>query len=374
MSELLLPCAARLVPQDDRVPLVPAAELARLLEEAGLTGRGGAGFPTHRKLAALLHHPAGRVVVVGNGMEGEPLSHKDAFLLTTAPDLVLDGLAVVASALGAHRAVLAVAHAPAELEALATRRSVELLRLPDRFVAGQESALVNAVDGRPGVPGPRHRPVRERGVDRRPTLVLNVETLAQLALLVRRGAAWWREAGTPDDPGTFLVTVSRTRRETVEHPGVLEVERGTRLRDVLARCGTALDDVAAVLVGGFHGAWVTDLDVPLERTALAAYGASTGAGVLHVLDRRDCPVEVTAGILGYLAEQSAGQCGPCVNGLPALAQAMRAAVDAERVEQLCRLVERRGACAHPDGTARLARSTVTVFADHLAAHAHGSCR
>lgn len=357
MTELCLPTPTRLVPVDGPVPVLTAPRLHQLLEQSGLTGRGGGGFATHRKLAALLQHPEGHVVVVGNGMEGEPLSHKDAHLLATAPGLVLDGLAVVAGALGARRTVLALpaGRRTPVLDALgaARRAPVEVVRLPERFVAGQESALVNAVNGGPAVPGPRHVPVRERGVDRRPTLVLNVETLARIAVVVRHGA----------DTGSVLLTLSSSR--DTDRLRVLEVDRATSLRQVV---GDPAPE--AVLVGGFHGEWVRDLDAPLSSLRL-------GAGVLHALDPRDCPLRVTAGIVGYLADQSAGQCGPCVNGLPAMAAVLRGVVDGSgevaRLEQLCGLVERRGACAHPDGTARLVRSTLTTFEPHVREHLAGRC-
>ena len=356
-------------------------QLATLLVEAGLTGRGGAGFPTARKLGVFLARPGDRVVVIGNALEGEPLSYKDAVLLQSAPGLVLDGLQVVARALGGARAILAlgpqVPPGPARLAAAAPHRAdlpVEVRTLAGGFLAGQETALVRALDGGPPLPRDRRDPMARRGADRLPRLVLNAETLAHVALPVRYGAGWWRATGTPDDPGTMLVTVSGSRRSVVPRPGVVETERGAALAAVLARAGTDLAQVRAVLVGGYHGAWVpaSALDLPLSRAGLAPWGATPGAGVLHALAREDCPLEAVARITAYLAGEGAGQCGPCVNGLPALARAVGAA-NAGRAAELASLVDGRGACAHPDGTARLVRSTVHVFADHVRAHAEGRC-
>ena len=181
-----------------------------------------------------------RPVVLGNAMEGEPLSSKDAVLLHQAPGLVVDGLTLLGSALGAKRLVLAtgpeVPSGPAEQAALGT--SVEVLPLTGGFVAGQESALVNQVNGQLGVPSDPLVPVYRRGVDRRPTLVLNAETLAQLALLARYGADWFRAEGTTSDPGTFLATISGSSPTTLRHPGVLEVPRGAPLRSLLVAAGT----------------------------------------------------------------------------------------------------------------------------------------
>ncbi len=359
--------------------------LVDLLQEAGLTGRGGGGFPTARKLAAVAD--AGRrPVVVANGVEGEPLSRKDALLLTRAPEAVLDGLEVVAGALRARRRVVAVGEGidPGPLQAAVRARGgagVEVRPLAGGFVGGQESAVVRALNGGPSLPTDPHTPVWARGVDGRPTLVLNAETLAHVGQLARWGAAWFREVGTAADPGTFLSTVSGSRPGLVAHPGVLEVARGTSLRGVLRAAGTEEDRVTAVLVGGYHGAWVRHLDLRLTSEVGVPDAVRVGAGVLHVLDVDDCPLRATADVLAHLADAGAGQCGPCVNGLPRLAGTMRRlarpGADPALVGEITRLrglLVGRGACAHPDGTARLALSALAVFGGHVEAHLRGTCR
>lgn len=363
------------------LPHLGAQALIALVEQAGLTGRGGAGFPTARKLASV----AGRSpVVVGNAMEGEPLSTKDAVLLSRAPGLVVDGLSLLGVALGAQRVLLATGpEVPSGAAREAARGSrVEVLDLAGGFVAGQESALVNQVTGRAGVPSDPLVPVYHRGVGGRPTLVLNAETLAHLALVARYGAAWFRSLGTPSDPGTFLASVSGSVPRTVDRPGVLEVPRGTPLRAVLSAARTDLDRVAGVLVGGYHGAWVpaARLDVLLTTSDLARFGASPGAGVVHVLDRDTCPLALAASVAGYLAGQGARQCGPCVNGLPRMAETLRRlsvpGADPALVGEVARLqglLHGRGACAHPDGTVRFVASTMRAFADHVETHLDGAC-
>jgi NADH:ubiquinone oxidoreductase subunit F (NADH-binding) len=364
------------------LPRLDARQLVELVERAGLTGRGGAGFPTARKLMSVSGH---RPVVLGNAMEGEPLSSKDAVLLHQAPGLVIDGLTLVGVALGAKRLVLAtgpeVPSGPAEQVAQGTQ--VEVLPLTGGFVAGQESALVNQVNGRLGVPSDPLVPVFRRGVDGRPTVVLNAETLAQLALLARYGADWFRAEGTAADPGTFLATLSGSSSTIVRHPGVLEAPRGAPLRSLLVAAGTDLDRVESVLVGGYHGAWVpgSRLDTPMSSGELSRYGATPGAGVVHVLDRDFCPLAVSAQIATYLAGEGARQCGPCVNGLPRMAETLTelsrpetAAGTVAEVERLRRLIDGRGACAHPAGTMRFVTSTMTVFATHVEEHLGGECR
>jgi NADH:ubiquinone oxidoreductase subunit F (NADH-binding) len=360
------------------LPHLGLEELLELIEASGLTGRGGAGFPTSIKVRAVASGVR-RPVVVGNAMEGEPLSHKDAVLLDRSPHLVLDGLQVLARALRAKRAVLAVGPeidaGPAKVAARG-RRGIEVAHLRGGFVAGQETALVSQLNGRPALPRDPFTRVTESGVDGRPTLVLNAETLAQVALIARHGAAWFRSVGTPDDPGTSLFTVSGA----VARPGVVEAARGSRLSEVLE--ATEPRQPAAVLVGGYHGAWVpaSHVDVRLTRSDLSPWNAAVGAGVLHVIDDRSCPLRFAAEVADYLAGESAAQCGPCINGLPQMAADLHRLAACVRdprlpdaVARMAALVKGRGACAHPDGTARFVGSTLEVFRDHTAAHLQGWC-
>jgi NADH:ubiquinone oxidoreductase subunit F (NADH-binding) len=362
----------------------PGGRLIAEVARAGLTGRGGAGFPTHLKLAEVA---AGRdAVVVANGAEGEPASTKDGTLLAYAPHLVLDGLQLAAEAVGARRVdiYLRSSAAGGVRAALAERRSAGWDRLavavhvaPDTFISGEESAVVAAVSGRRAVPGDRLQRVGEAGVRGAPTLVQNVETLAHLGLIARYGAAWFRGLGTPDEPGTFLATIGGA----VASPGVCELPYGVTLADAIAAAGGPTATPRSVLVGGFHGGWVPAIpDLPISRAGLATYEAAPGAGVLIALGADACGLAQAAGIVGYLAAETAGQCGPCVNGLPRLAELLAALarpgsdrrLPAE-VNRLAGLVSGRGACRHPDGTARFVRSTLRAFADDVNAHRHGRC-
>ena len=350
--------------------------LVRAVGQAGLTGRGGAAFPTHVKLAAVAG-ASGRKAVIANGAEGEPASAKDAVLLGHVPHLVLDGLQLAAEAVGATEAYLYTGGGLADWagQALAERADdvpVTVIEAPPRFLSGQETAVVSRVSGGLSLPTFSPRRVSERGVNGAPTLVQNVETLAHLALIARHGPDWFRQRGTPAEPGTTLVTVNAGGRRTVT-----EVELGTALADVITTVGTA------VLIGGYHGTWLpmtTALTLTLDNRALRRHHAALGAGVLAVLPRQACGLVETARVTRYLAAESAGQCGPCLNGLPRIAAAMaelagprprRGTVQA--VERWSGLVTGRGACHHPDGTARLVRSALTVFAAEFGRHASGRC-
>lgn len=359
------------------LPLPRLDVLLKVIADGGLTGRGGAGFPTATKVNAVASGTR-RPVVIGNALEGEPLSSKDAVLIDLNPHLVLDGLEVLARTMRAKRAVLALGPGidPGPALAAARGRGVDVATLQGGFIAGQETALVNQLNGHPGLPRDPFVRVTESGVDGRPTLVLNVETLAQLALLVRHGPGWFRAAGTPEDPGTSLFTISGA----VRRPGVVEAQRGMRLCDVLAPAGP--EPTAAVLVGGYHGAWVpaSDLGVRLTASSLAPYRAVVGAGVLYVLDESACPIAFATEVLEYLAGESAEQCGPCLNGLPYLAGNLRRLAAGVRdraipdeLARMAQLVTGRGACAHPDGSARLVASTLDIFRGHVSAHLEGWC-
>ena len=362
-----------------------AGELIGALDQAGLLGRGGAGFPTGRKLAAITGR---RPVVIANGAEGEPASDKDAVLLHHAPHLVLDGLAAVAAALGSREAHLyaGVSSLPAVRHALQERRdagwggpTVQLSEAPETFIAGEESAVINRIAGRAAVPGDRTIRITECGLRGRPTLVQNVETLAHVALIARYGPRWFRSIGTPAEPGTMLVTLSG-----IATPGVLEVPLGIPLAGLLRdHAGLNAPDVRAVLLGGFHGAWIPGAltaQACLSREFLNPLGATPGAGVVHVLGARECGLRRSADIATYLAQQSTRQCGPCLNGLPALAETLtqlayrRPQPNAVReVTRLLALVDGRGACKHPDGTARFIRSALHTFTDDVALHLRGHC-
>ncbi len=364
------------------------AASSRLIAEvgrAGLTGRGGAAFPTARKLEAVAAGAA-RPVVVVNGTEGEPASAKDKVLMATQPHLVLDGAVAAARMAGARQIVFAAHAAVSEIiEDAVTERSngrlddphIRVVTAADGFVAGEASAVVNWIEnGRP-VPTPTPPRLAESGLHGRPTLVQNAETLAHLALIVRYGADWFRAVGTAEEPGSMLVTVIGA----VSDPGVREIEIGTPVADVIGQAGGQTGPLSAVLVGGYFGSWVRWPEaaaLPFSAAGLAAGQAAPGAGLLVALPADSCGLAETARLAGYLADQSAGQCGPCIFGLGAIAGDL-AAVAAGRTADTTRLrrwlaqVDGRGGCRHPDGAVRMIRSALHVFVPELDLHARGWC-
>jgi NADH:ubiquinone oxidoreductase subunit F (NADH-binding) len=363
-------------------------ELFDALVDAGLRGRGGASFPTGVKLRSVAARRGAKSVLV-NGAEGEPMSAKDRVLMSVAPHLVLDGAIATATAIGARSVVIAVprdaAAASAALQsAIAERRDarhVTIAPVPVAYLAGEETALIRYLGGAPLKPTTTPPLPFERGLRRRPTLVQNPETLAHIALILRHGPGWFREIGTLGHPGSALATVGGA----VERPGVQEIELGAPLGDVLLRAGGATENLSAVLIGGFHGTWVSGTALPavtLDDDGLAWHGGSLAAGVIVALDFGACPVAEVTQTLAWLEGQSAHQCGPCSNGLRAIAGELAAVATGRddghglaRIERWAGVVPRRGACRLPDGAVRFLRSALDVFGAEFAEHARrGPCR
>jgi NADH:ubiquinone oxidoreductase subunit F (NADH-binding) len=372
-----------------------SGRLIQVLLESGLTGRGGAAFPVHRKLAAVIEAGT-KPIVIGNGAEGEPASDKDKALLWISPHLVLDGLQLAAEAVGS-RAVGLYLHRNSRLQdrlraALAERAAagidrapVEIIDAPPRFLAGEESALASRADGGPARPRFKQPRVFERGVAGRPTLVQNVETLAHLALIARYGPRWFRSLGSAEEPGSMLCTVHQTdgTRDVVEAALGTPLRNLVDLEDSAAEGLRGANTAQAVLVGGYHGAWLPAwqaAQMTLSNASLRPAGGFVGAGVVVALPADRCGVAEAARVTRYLALESAGQCGPCFNGLPRIATVLDELAGSRpdpralaAIRRWAGLVEGRGACHHPDGTVRFVRSALHVFAEEIDLHEHGRC-
>ena len=369
------------------LPRLAPRELIEAVERSGLRGRGGADFPTARKLRAVAEARRRGQVLVVNGSETEPASAKDRLLLSRLPHLVLDGAVLAAEAIGARDVIIKVGESAAAsvqgLEgAISVRHedvTIHLAAGPEGYVMGEETSVIHFLNG--GAPVPMFVPPRpfERGYRGRPTLVQNPETLAQIALVARYGDRWYRELGTAADPGSALVTISGA----VAAPGVYELAFGTPMTDLLAAAGGSTEPLEALLVGGYFGTWVDSsraFRLRLAREDLRSVGCSLGSGVLIALGESSCGLHESARVISYLASQSAGQCGPCVFGLRAIANAFGALADGiagdreyDRLLRWSAEVRGRGACHHPDGAARFVESALRVFGDQIDEHRGSRC-
>jgi NADH:ubiquinone oxidoreductase subunit F (NADH-binding) len=368
-----------------------AGALVDLVERAGLRGRGGAAFPTATKMRAV-RAARGAAIVVANGCESEPISVKDALLLRELPHLVLDGVELAARAVGAGDAVVAFetpnTAARESLEsALSERRAeridatrITLFAAEERFLSGQETALVSQINGGPARPTFMPPRPTDRGVERRPTLIQNVETLANLALIARYGADWLRELGTAGETGSRLVTLAGA----VEEPGVYEIECGTPLGALFAAAGGLSGALAGVLVGGYFGSWLPASgigELELSNEALARRGAALGCGTVVALPAGSCAVAETVRVAIYLATETAGQCGPCVHGTAAIARTLHGVAEGKASATAFADLERwaaelpgRGACHHPNGLAHFVSTALRTFGPQFADHARrGPC-
>ena len=367
-----------------------AGEFLGQIERSGLRGRGGAAFPLAVKARAVrrVARWGGTPVVVANGEEGEPACVKDRWLLRNRPHLVLDGLRLAAAAVGADRAFVYLSDplaARSVAGALQEAGRAGRLALPvlitvvePAYVAGEETAVVRAINGGPAKPADKPPRPFEAGVSGRPTLVSNVETLANLPFLYRHGADAYREAGTAASPGTFLATVSGGGRP----PALYELPHGIAFRELLALHGVAPRAVRGVLMGGYFSGLlgVGALGMTLDHESARLLGSGLGCGALCLLGEDECPVAVAAAVMAYFARQNAGQCGSCFNGTAAMSAvlgALRAGEagsgDLARLRRWSQVLRGRGACGTLDGAANLAASLLGQFGDSVTSHAGGGC-
>ena len=370
-------------------PLAGADELLGEVESGGLLGRGGAGFPLAVKVRAVRDNgrAAGGTVVVANGEEGEPASIKDRWLLRHRPHLVLDGLRLAAAMVAADRAYVYVSDpdsarsvetALAELEPGAFGDiTVELVNVDPGYIAGEETAVTRAINGGPVKPTDKPPRPFQKGVGGLPTLVSNVETLANLPYLQRHGSAAFRSLGTSLSPGSFLATLTGAGRA----PGLYEIPHGLPFTELLALHGVSPEQVRGALLGGYFAGLLNRavLDATLDHETLRGLGSGLGCGAISVITD-DCPVAVAASVLAYFDRENAGQCGSCFNGtaaMAAVAGALRDGVatseDLSRLRRWSVMLRGRGACATLDAATNVAGSLLDQFPTEVACHLDNTC-
>jgi NADH:ubiquinone oxidoreductase subunit F (NADH-binding) len=374
-------------------PLADVETLLSEVESSGLVGRGGAAFPLAVKLRTVrdngrLIADTGGPIVVANGEEGEPASIKDRWLLRNRPHLVLDGLRLAAAMVAADRAYVyvsdpesahSVENALGELgrDALGGV-AVRTLTVQPGYVAGEETAAVRVINGGPAKPTDKPPRPFEAGVDDRPTLVSNVETLANLPYLQGHGSTAFRSQGTSLSPGTFLATITGGGKP----PVLYELPHGLAFAELLALHGISPEHVRGALMGGYFAGLLNRsvLETSLDHETMRRLGSGLGCGAISVITD-DCPVAVAAAVLAYFDRENAGQCGSCFNGTAAMAAAAGALRDGvatkEDVERLRRwsvLLRGRGACATLDAATNVAGTLLDQFPAQVSAHLDGTCQ
>jgi NADH:ubiquinone oxidoreductase subunit F (NADH-binding) len=355
------------------------------IDGSGLRGTGGAGFPAARKWRAVADGAAPRFVVA-NGEEGEPAAWKDRFLLRFRPWRVLEGLAIAMHAVGAETGYVYVSDSVSAIslqKELARGGSldsvhIEIATVPHTYVAGEETAAIRYLNGGPALPTSKPPRPFEAGVQGRPTLVNNVETLAHAGWICANGRAAFRSVGTDASPGTFLASVSGA----VRRPTLTEVPFGTSLAAIVAEAGGPSDSLRGLLLGGYFSGFLPErwLDTPATYEDLAGLGCGLGNGAIVAIGSKSCPVEVIGDLLAFFAHESAGQCGPCVKGTAAMGDILSAlrrgegsTDDLRRLEHYSITLQNRGACRLLDGAALVASRALRFFADELANHLTEPC-
>jgi NADH:ubiquinone oxidoreductase subunit F (NADH-binding) len=372
-------------------PLSAADELLDDVERSGLLGRGGAAFPLAVKLRAVRDNGMrGNVgtVLVANGEEGEPASIKDRWLLRNRPHLVLDGLRLAAAIVAADRAHVYVSD-PESARSVESALgeiggdtldgiSVAVRVVDPGYIAGEETAAVRALNGGPVKPTDKPPRPFEVGVDGRPTLVSNVETLANLPYIQQHGSSAFRDQGTSRSPGTLLVTITGADRP----PGLYEVPHGLPITELLALHGVSNDRVRGALMGGYFAGLLNRdvLDATVDNETFQRLGSGLGCGAISVITD-DCPVAVAASVLAYFDRENAGQCGSCFNGTAAMAAvggALRDGVatdeDLTRLRRWSVVLRGRGACATLDAATNIAASLLDQFPRQVQHHLDNACQ
>ncbi|HEX2286063.1 MAG TPA: NADH-ubiquinone oxidoreductase-F iron-sulfur binding region domain-containing protein [Mycobacterium sp.] len=370
----------------------PLDDPHHLLDEvdlSGLLGRGGAAFPLAVKARTVRDNGrrCGGAVVIANGEEGEPASVKDRWLLRHRPHLVLDGLRLAARMVEADRVFVYLSD-PAAAESVNTALdaldtdvfgglTVRVVKVDPGYVAGEETAAVRVINGGPAKPTDKPPRPFEQGVAGLPTMISNVETLANLPFLLRHGSQAFRAQGTAASPGTFLATITGAGRP----PALYELPHGVAFTDLLSLHGVSADEVRGVLMGGYFAGLLNRdiLDETLDHESMRRLGSGLGCGAIAILTD-DCPVAVAASVMAYYDRENAGQCGSCFNGTAAMS-AVTAALrdgfaadeDLARLERWSVVLRGRGACGTLDGATNTAASLLSAFPQLVARHMENGC-
>jgi NADH-quinone oxidoreductase subunit F len=376
---------------------LPPAELIQIVSNSGLRGRGGAGFQTGLKWSMARQQPAGDKYVICNGDEGDPGAFMDRLVLESDPHRVLEGLAIAAYAIGAAEGIFYIrAEYPLAVERVreAIRQAEQRgflgpgilgsafsLRLEVRegagaFVCGEETALIQSLEGQRGIPRLRPPYPIQRGFRGRPTLVNNVETLASVPWIVRHGAGPFAALGTESSKGTKVFALAGK----INRGGLVEVPMGITIREVVEDIGGGIKEgrkLKAVQLGGPSGGCIPErlADTPIDYEALANTGAIMGSGGLVVLDETDCMVDLARFFLRFTQAESCGKCTFCRIGTKRMLEILERLCagqgkpgDLENLELLAGHVSRGSLCGLGQTAPNPVLTTLRYFPEEYQAH------
>lgn len=371
------------------------AEVVEEITKSGLRGRGGAGYPTGLKWATVAKMPPGQKYVICNADEGDPGAFMDRSVLESDPHRILEGMAIAGYAVGANEGFIYVrAEYPLAIERLqiAIKQAkkygflgsqifespfdfkIDIRIGAGAFVCGEETALIESIEGGRGMPNPRPPYPAVSGLWARPTLINNVETFANIPAIIREGAQWYASIGTEKSKGTKIFSLTGKIRNN----GLIEVPMGITLREIVEEMGGGVPDgeVKAVQTGGPSGGCIPAhlLDTPVDYESLTELGSMMGSGGMVVMDQNTSMVEVAKFYMDFCREESCGKCIPCRAGTIQMYQALTKILnkqatlaDLEKLEQLCNMVKATSLCGLGQSAPNPILSTLRYFREEYLA-------
>ena len=372
--------------------------------KSGLRGRGGAGFPTGMKWKFAQQQPKGQKYMVCNADEGDPGAYMDRSTLEGDPHSILEAMTIAGYAIGASKGFIYIrAEYPLAIHRLqvAIGQAHELGLLGDdilgsgfsfdielrfgagAFVCGEGTALLQSIEGNRGMPKPRPPFPAVKGLWGRPTVINNVETLANIPVIINKGAEWFSKIGTATTKGTKVFALTGK----VNNSGLIEVPMGTTLREIIFDIGGGIrggHQFKAAQTGGPSGGIIPPqfLDTPIDYESLAKIGSIMGSGGLIVMDETDCVVDIAKFYLDFTVDESCGKCAPCriggrklLNYLKKITDGRGTEQDIKDMEAICDAMNKASLCGLGQTASNPVRSTLRYFMDEYMEHIHDKkCR
>jgi len=372
-------------------------DVIKEISDSGLRGRGGGGFPTGKKWSFAAAQPAGDKYVCCNADEGDPGAFMDRSVLEGDPHCILEAMAIAGYAIGSsHGYIYVRAEYPIAVKrlkiAISQAREVGLLgdnilgtgfnfdiniRLgAGAFVCGEETALLNSIEGKRGDPRPRPPFPAVKGLFEKPTIINNVETFANVTRIIRNGSAWFASMGTEKSKGTKVFALGGK----INHTGLVEIPMGTTLREIIEEIGGGIPNgkkFKAVQTGGPSGGCIPacHMDIPVDYDNLIAIGSIMGSGGMIVMDEDNCMVDIARFFLEFTADESCGKCTPCRVGIRRMLEILEKITsgngemeDIPKLENLCNFIKENALCGLGQTAPNPVLSTLRYFRDEYEAH------